>query len=296
MSWERYGGLRAAIAQLAAQIMYGEDVKQYFTAKRLAAKRLLGQASAKAVRYRPHDLPSNGEIKEALLELVTEIEGDGRTRRLFAMRIVALEAMEALEPFAPRLIGSVATGHVRSGSDVDLHVFARDAADVEAHVRRLSWAYETQRVSILKHGKVMEFTHVLVADVFPLELTVYAPNELSHRPRSSTDGKPIVRLRAATLRKLCAYEHPELWARYLADGSTPTLDEILAAEDEDDSPAAGVLDCDDLGDDATWLALGPPEEQPDDDPEDDEPEREPRIRRPSREPRRRVRALDATEH
>ncbi len=65
MSWERLGGLRAAIAQLAAQIMYGEDVKQYFTAKRLAAKRLLGQTSARGLRYRPRDLPSNGEIKEA---------------------------------------------------------------------------------------------------------------------------------------------------------------------------------------------------------------------------------------
>ena len=40
MSWERYGGLRAAIAQLSAQIMYGEDVKQYFTAKRLAGMNL----------------------------------------------------------------------------------------------------------------------------------------------------------------------------------------------------------------------------------------------------------------
>lgn len=136
MSWERYGGLRAAIAQLAAQIMYGEEVKQYFTAKRLAAKRLLGQLDAKSIRYRPQDLPSNGEIKEALRELVIEIEGDGRTRRLFAMRVAAIEAMEQLEPFAPRLIGSVATGHVRTGSDVDLHVFARHPADVEAHVRR----------------------------------------------------------------------------------------------------------------------------------------------------------------
>jgi hypothetical protein len=114
MSWERYGGLRAVIAQLAAQIMYGEEVKQYFTAKQLAAKRLLGQVNAKALRYLPQDLPSNGEIKEALLELVTEIEGDGRTRRLFAMRVVVLEAMDALEQFSPRLIGSVATGHVRS--------------------------------------------------------------------------------------------------------------------------------------------------------------------------------------
>ena len=290
MSWERYGGLRAAIAQLAAQIMYGEDVKQYFTAKRLAAKRLLGQVNAKAIRYRPQDLPSNGEIKQALLDLVIEIEGDGRTRRLFAMRVVALEAMEALEEFSPRLIGSVATGHVRSGSDIDLHVFAWDGADIEAHVRRLGWVYETQRVSIMKQGKVMEFTHLLVADVFPLELTVYPPNALSHRPRSSTDGKPIVRLRSATLRKLCEREHTELWARYLKDGVTPTMDEILAAED-DDSPALDALDAhdDELGNDATWAALASRDDLPTQDIVlEEEPEREKRIRRPPHKSRGRV--------
>jgi hypothetical protein len=288
MSWERYGGLRAAIAQLAAQIMYGEDVKQYFTAKRLAAKRLLGRVNAKAVRYRPQDLPSNGEIKQALLELVTDIEGDGRTRRLFAMRIVALEAMDALAAFTPRLIGSVATGHVRGGSDIDLHVFAWDAADVEMHVRELGWAYETQRVSIMKRGKAMEFTHILVADVFPLELTVYAPNELSHRPRSSTDGKPIVRLRAATLQKLCEREHPELWARYQKDGSTPTLEEILAAEDEDDTVSHDAPEEDCIGDDASWLALHPVDES-EETPFEDPPEREPRIRRPAGRARHRGR-------
>jgi hypothetical protein len=275
MSWERYGGLRAAIAQLAAQIMYGEDVKQYFTAKRLAAKRLLGQASAKTVRYRPQDLPSNGEIKRALLELVTEIEGDGRTQRLFAMRIVALEAMEALAPFNPRLIGSVATGHVRSGSDVDIHVFTWDAADVEAHVRGLGWVHETQRVSILKHGKVMEFTHVHVPDLFPLELTVYAPNELRNRPRSSTDGKPIVRVRETALKKLCEKDHPELWRRYVADGWTPTLEDILAAEETDDAPLLDALD--DEPPDEAWSELLPSEEEPDD--EEDVEEREPRLHR-----------------
>ena len=271
MSWERHGGLRAAITQLAAQIMYGEDVKQYFTAKRLAAKRLLGRSSSKSLRYRPQDLPSNGEIQRALLELVDEIEGSVRTRRLFAMRIVALEAMAELEMFSARLIGSVATGHVRSGSDIDLHVFAEHPAEVEARVRELGWTYETQHVNIMKHGKVMEFTHVLVADVFPLELTVYAPNELAHRPRSSTDGKPIVRIRSATLRKLCEREHPEMWARYLADGTTPTMEELLATEDAEDSDAV------------PWLDEEPPEpivdEEIDDD-DDDPPEREPRIRRP----------------
>jgi hypothetical protein len=286
VSWERHGGLRAAIAQLAAQIMYGEDVKQYFTAKRLAAKRLVGQTNAKTLRYRPQDLPSNGEIKQALLELVTEIEGSARTRRLFAMRIVALEAMQALAPFTPRLIGSVATGHVRAGSDVDLHVFAHDAADVEAHVRSLGWVHEVQRVSILKHGKVMEFTHVHVPDVFPIELTVYPPNELRNRPRSSTDGKPIVRVRDLALRKICEAEHAELWLRYLADGSVPSADEILEAEDADEPPV--LLDA--LGD-PDELPFPPTPEPTEDDVDVEIEEREPRIRHPPRARRGRGRSM-----
>jgi len=301
MSWERYGGLRAALAQLAAQIMYGEDVKQYFTAKRLAAKRLLKREGARTIRYRPQDLPSNGEIKQALLELVTEIEGDARTQRLFAMRVVALEAMAELTPFSPRLIGSVATGHVRSGSDVDLHVFAWDASDVVAHVRSLGWAHDTERVSILKHGKVMEFTHVHVADVFPIELTVYPPNELRNRPRSSTDGKPIVRVRDAALRKLCEAEHPELYRRYVETGEVPSLDDILAAEDQGDG-GDGALDLalaedaddeawppdlvDPWSDDGDAAAATAGEGDGDAGAGDDEDEREPRLRRVGRGGRR----------
>ena len=233
MSWERFGGVREAIAQLAAQIMYGEQVKQYFTAKHLAAKRILGHQGARALRYRPRDLPSNGEIKEALLELVRDIEGDQSIRRLFAMRVVGLEAMDQLETFTPRLIGSVATGHVREGSDIDLHVFANDPEDVVTHVRSLGWTFETHHVSIMKHGRAMEFVHVLVTDVFPIELTVYAPRELRIRPRSSTDGKPIVRLRASAVRALIGREHPEQWARYLEDGEVPPLEELW----EDDPPS-----------------------------------------------------------
>ena len=33
--------------------------------------------------------------------------------------------MRLLRPFRPRLIGSVMTGHVRKGSDIDIHVFCR---------------------------------------------------------------------------------------------------------------------------------------------------------------------------
>lgn len=134
----------------------------------------------------------------------------------------------------------------------------------------------------MKHGKAMEFTHVHVADVFPIELTIYAPNELSHRPRSSTDGKPIVRLRAATVRKLCEREHPELWSRYCATGAVPTLQEIFEAEDADDRESlapAPALELDEEESLASW------ESSPAFEAEEQEPERESRIRRPPRKGR-----------
>src|SRR5947209_16146 len=102
----RFGGLRGAVAAEAARLMYEEGVKQYFTAKRLAAKRLLGRVGGRRLRYRPSDLPSNGEIRDALLAIAELAEGSKRRRRLFAMRVIALEAMRDLAPFEPRLIGS----------------------------------------------------------------------------------------------------------------------------------------------------------------------------------------------
>lgn len=79
-------------------------------------------------------------------------------------------------------------------------------------------------MSILKGGVVREFQHVHVADDFEVELTVYERGELRVRPRSSTDGKPIVRVKAAALEVILATEHPAEWARYLADGTVPDAD------------------------------------------------------------------------
>jgi hypothetical protein len=218
------GGLRGAITAEAARLMVEEGVKQYFTAKRIAAKRLLGRVEARRVRYRPSELPSNGEIRDAVLALAALIEGPMRQRRLFAMRITALRCLRALSEFSPRLIGSVSTGHIRRGSDIDLHVFTDDLDPLFDRLRALRWPYTTERVSILKGGVVREFQHVHVADDFEVELTVYERRELRVRPRSSTDGKPIVRVKAAALEGILATEHPSEWQRYLADGTVPDAD------------------------------------------------------------------------
>jgi hypothetical protein len=268
MSIERFGGIRVAIAAEAARLMYEEEVKQYFTAKRMAAKRLLGRVAGRQTRFRPADLPSNGEIRDALLALAELAEGGARTRRLFAMRIVALEAMRALAAFEPRLIGSVSTGHIRRGSDIDLSVFTDDDGALELHLRRLGWVYDREPVSIQKFGEIREYLHYHVADVFPVELTVYEVRELRFRPRSSTDGKPIVRVRAPSLEAMLARDHPEAWARYQADGTIEGIDEALTGDDEDDDaprpgPYDGLLaDGPDLD-----LDFEPPEPGEEDDPE-----------------------------
>ncbi len=233
--------------------MYEEGVKQYFTAKRLAAKRVLGRVGGRRLRHRPMDLPSNGEIRDALLCLAELAEGDARTRRLFAMRVVALRVMRALDGFEPRLIGSVSTGHIRRGSDIDLHVFCDDVDELLLVVRALGWRHETERASIFKGGVVREYTHVHVADVWDVELTVYPRADLRVRPRSSTDGLPIVRLKPSALEALLRDEHGDDWARYLRDGTLPEL-----GDDDDDTvrDLSGLdgllasLDDDDLAPDA----------------------------------------------
>lgn len=206
--------------------MYEEGVKQYFTGKRLAAQRILGKVAGKRMRYRPQDLPSNGEIRDALLLLADLAEGEKRSRKLFAMRVVALEAMEAICRFEPRLIGSVSTGHVRRGSDIDIQVFTDDEDALAQHLSMLGHIFEPERVSILKFGTVREYLHLHVVDMaFPVELTVYAKRELKFRPRSSTDGKPIVRVSISALRALLASEHKDAFERYLADGTVLGLEE-----------------------------------------------------------------------
>lgn len=249
MGIDRFGGVRALVCAEAARVMYEEGVKQYFTAKRIAAKRVLGRRGAKEARFRPSELPSNGEIRDALLALAELAEGPSRMRVLFAMRVCALEAMEAMKPFEPRLIGSVSTGHIRRGSDVDIQLFTDEPDEPELRARELGWSYTLERVCIRKGGVFREYTHLHTERALPgrgaedkgfaVEFTIYPRSDLRERPRSSTDGKPIDRKTLATVRALVAKEHPIEWATYQSVGEIPewSWDE----DDEAPGPFDGLL-------------------------------------------------------
>src|SRR5437016_3111767 len=179
--------LRQAIALEAARLMYERVESEYFTAKRKAAKRLCPRG------VKPGDLPSNAEIREQIQVFARLHEGDKRTVNLRDMRLEALRLMRLLRPFKPRLIGSVMTGHVRKGSDIDIHVFTDAPALVTDLLEQEGYQYDLERKQILKHGEARVFTHVHVFARFNFELTVYAEDRAHYAFKSSITGKTIER-------------------------------------------------------------------------------------------------------
>src|SRR5207245_1203776 len=160
--------LRQAIALEAARLMYERVESEYFTAKRKAAKRLCRRG------VKPEDLPSNAEIRDQIQVFARIHEGDKRTEHLKEMRLEALRLMRLLRPFRPRLIGSVMTGHVRKGSDIDIHLFTDSVGLVTDLLEKDGWQFDVERKQVVKHNESRVFTHIHVYDRFNFELTVYA--------------------------------------------------------------------------------------------------------------------------
>lgn len=212
--------VRREIALRAAQLMYTRECSEYFTAKRKAA-RMLGGAD------RVRDLPSNREIREQILTLAQLAEGESRFRELKAMRVEALRFLRMLAAWRPRLIGSVLTGHIRSGSDIDLHVFCDHPEAVAQRVRDEGYACEVEKKRVLKHGEERVFTHVHVAAAYGVELTVYASGQVNYPFKSSITGKVMERADEAGLVALLTAEDPEFDADLeLARAEGPELDEF----------------------------------------------------------------------
>jgi hypothetical protein len=198
------GKLRQAIALEAARLMYERVESEYYTAKRKAAKRLCRRG------VKPEDLPSNAEIRDQIQTFARLHEGERRTEHLRAMRLAALQMMRLLRAYRPRLIGSVMTGHVRKGSDIDIHVFCDAPALLTDLLEQAGCQHDLERKQVVKHGEARIFTHIHVHDRFNYELTVYPEDKAHYVFKSSITGKAIERASIAELEQLLAREYPDL--------------------------------------------------------------------------------------
>jgi predicted nucleotidyltransferase len=110
--------IREGVINRAAQIIYNREGLSYYQARNIA-RRELGLPNKR--------LPHLDKIYARVQEIVEERESiEGRQAQLKAMRLEALNLMERLDEFNPRLIGSVWRGNVRKGSDIDIHTFGSD--------------------------------------------------------------------------------------------------------------------------------------------------------------------------
>ena len=195
--------IRRQIAFNAAQLMYTRQESEYFTAKRKAASRL-----GVKYRFRPGDLPTNAEIRDQVQAMARMHEGDSRLVHLRDMRVEALRLMRKLARFRPRLIGSVWTGHVRTGSDIDIHIFSDSLGLVTGALEEHGLPFEVERKKVVKFGEERVFTHIHVPDRYTYELTLYPEAKLSYTFKSSITGKAIEKASIAELEQRLRDEHP----------------------------------------------------------------------------------------
>lgn len=118
--------LRAQIAAAAARLI-AQDGADYGSAKRKAARQILGEASNTGASI----LPDNSQVEEEVRLYHALFNAATQPARLFQLRTVALQVMEALEQYHPFLTGAVLNGTAGPHDDIHLQLFADSAKEVE---------------------------------------------------------------------------------------------------------------------------------------------------------------------
>jgi hypothetical protein len=216
--------LRRQIAWEAARLMYSRQESEYYTAKKKAARQLCKGW------VKPADLPSNVEIRDQIQLLARLYEGEARTDNLLAMRLAALAMMRRLAPFRPRLIGSVLTGHIRQGSDIDLHIFSDTTEAVTHLLDQDGLTYTVERKQVRKCGEERVFTHIHLVDGFAFELTLYPADQAHYVFKSSITGKAIERASIAELEQFLKREYPDLNLAAAAEEAANKIDRFQLFE------------------------------------------------------------------
>ena len=140
--------LRAEIAALAAR-MIAEDGADYGSAKRRAAKQLLGNH-----KIRGDILPDNSQIEQEVREYNALFFADTQPPRLLLLRQIALQIMQELERFNPYLVGSVLNGTAGQHSDIYLHLYADNTKEVAIFLLNKDIQFEVSENTNKRNEKI----------------------------------------------------------------------------------------------------------------------------------------------
>ena len=196
--------LRSEIAAAAAR-MIAEDGADYATAKRKAARQILGDN-----KTRGDILPDNAQIEEEVRLYNELFFGETQPARLLHLRQLAVQLMEELARFNPYLTGAVLNGTAGEHSDIHLQLFTSSAKDVEIYLLNKNINFDVSESTHFKggHAPVETLSYLLPqhgAAPEGVHLSVYDVDDLRGGIRTSP-GKRAERADIDAVRRLITEE------------------------------------------------------------------------------------------
>jgi hypothetical protein len=199
--------LRAQVAAAAARLI-AADGADYGTAKRKAARQILGEQSASAGAA---VLPDNQQIEDEVRLYHALFNADTQPARLFRLRTIALQVMEHLEQYNPFLTGAVLNGTAGPHDDIHLQLFADSAKEVEIFLLNKNVNID---ISETPHFKGPRYAPVETVSFLwqkeGVHAALYELDDMRGALKARSDGKPLRADLAGVRALLIASTHEEI--------------------------------------------------------------------------------------
>ena len=177
------------IAQLSARLIVGEGINNYARAKRKASERL-------RLDWKKN-LPDDNSVTAALLEYHRIFRFQHQPEFIQNLRHTALEVMELLSEFAPRLTGPALEGTAGEHNPIVLQLFPETPEEVFWKLRddRILFRQAPDLVAKCR-GKTLEIPVLTIAwKTRTVELRLYPRQKRNQNPRSGPPSASIKMLR-----------------------------------------------------------------------------------------------------
>ncbi len=186
---------------IAAARMIAEDGLDYATAKRKAARQVVGET-----RIEGTWLPDNDQIEEEIREYQALFQGESQPAVLRRLREIALDWMTRLAAFNPFVTGAVLNGTAGEHSDIHLQIFCDNPKDVAIWLLNANVQYdvsETRHFAARGYVETLSFIYRLARDEEPvgIHVALYDTDDLRGAVRADARGR-LARANAQALRAL----------------------------------------------------------------------------------------------
>jgi len=165
--------IKLSVANLAAQLIMEDGIKDYLYAKKKAAKSLGINENA--------NLPTNSQIDKAIDEFNKIFNPNIDIEFLQQFKTQALELMSIFKNFKPHLMDQLSQGIIPKFPEIKINLFADNLKDVEYVLLNSELSYDFKEVKMnAKGGKhsVKSIPTIYLENLsIPAEIKVYFEND-----------------------------------------------------------------------------------------------------------------------